>query len=353
MTVTVTFENAAQIKAGTTQVMYRGIEVGKVSKVSLASDDANVLVQLAIHNRQKKYLTTGTRFYLEGAAPDLSDPASLKAIIAGPTIEMRPGSGAPARSFVGISGKAPEHLAVAIPYRMIFDGPVGTLKVGAQVVLRGFNVGEVIEVGLSVDPADGNIRTAVDVALDPTRFHIERTASVGDDWTAMMNATLAALVQHKLRARLTQSQPLLGTPKIELAVVPDAPPAGLRTIGSEVQIPTVSGGDIGALLQAAGQFPLREIGNNIRAVTEHIAVLSASPQLKQSIAHMDRALMSLDKTLSEAGPKVAPTLQSIHDTVESLRRSQGISIRQSRQPEPSLAPARQRLTATCNRHCCM
>jgi paraquat-inducible protein B len=128
VSVTVTFENAAQMKADTTKVIYRGIMVGKVNKVSLAADGSKAVVELRIQDEDKSYLRSGTRFYLEGATLSLSDPASLKAIFAGPTIEMLPGGGKPARSFVGIVGEAPTPLAVEVPYRINFNGAVGALR---------------------------------------------------------------------------------------------------------------------------------------------------------------------------------------------------------------------------------
>jgi paraquat-inducible protein B len=321
VSVTVTFEDAAQMKADTTNVMYRGIRVGKVSDVSLAKDGSKVVVQLKIDDAEKKYLTTGTRFYLEGASPSLSDPASLKAIVAGPTIQMMPGGGVAARSFVGIAGEAPARLTVAIPYRVRFDGAVGDLKIGAPVTLRGFEVGEVTAIELSVDPRAGAILTAVSVALDPLRFHIEGAAPAAGDWTPVMNAALTSLVEHNLRARLSQSPPLVGSYQIELAMVPDAPPASLRVSDGVLEIPAAESSGIDHFMKAAGQFPIREIGDNVRTITEHIKTLVASPQLKDSIVQLDDALVQLDQTLREAGPKVAPTIQSVHDTVESLRHT--------------------------------
>jgi paraquat-inducible protein B len=321
VSVTVTFDDAAQMKADTTKVTYRGLVVGKVSDVSLAKDGLKVIVRLKIDDAERQYLTTGTRFYLEGANPSLSDPASLKAIIAGPTIQMMPGGGAAARSFVGIAGEAPARLSVAIPYRVRFEGAVGDLKVGASVTLRGFEVGEVTAVDLKVDPSAGTILTGVSVALDPLRFHIEGAAPPTGDWTPVMNAALTALVEHNLRARLSQSPPLVGSHQIELAMVPDAPPASLRVLDGVFEIPAAEGSGIDHLMKAAGAFPIREIGDNVRAITEHLKTLIASPQIEDSIVHIDDALVHLDRTLREAGPKVAPTIQSLHDTVDSLRHT--------------------------------
>jgi len=319
--VTVTFEDAAQMKADTTQVMYRGIQVGKVSEISLGKDGAKVITRLDINDRYKQYLNAGTRFYLEGAKPSLSDPASLKAIIAGPTIQMLPGGGSSTRQFVGITGEAPARLAVSIPYSVTFSGTAGDLKVGAPVTLHGFTVGEVSAVELSVDPIVGKVATEVRLVLDPLRFHILGAAPVSGNWTPVMNAALTALIQHDLRARLSQSPPLLGSRQIELATVPNAPPATLRATGQFTEIPSVQGDSIDTLVKAAGQLPIREIGDNVRAITQQVKTLVSSPKLNDSIAHLDDALLRLDQTLREAGPKVAPTLQSVHDTVDSLRHT--------------------------------
>jgi paraquat-inducible protein B len=317
--VTVTYDDAVQMEAGSTKVVYRGVTVGKVQSVELAADGTHAVVHLDIQRSAEKYLNAGTRFYLEGAKPSLSDPASLKAIVAGPTIQMVPGGGARARSFVGVSGRAPERLAVAIPYRIIFNGPAGELKPGDSVTLQGFTVGEVTDIELSINPEDGAIDTGVGIALDPLRFHIQGTAPAGGDWTSVMNATLHSLVQHDLRARLTQSPPLIGGREIELAVVPNAAPASLSTAGDLLQIPSVEGGGISQFVTAAGDVPIRQIGDNVRAITEQIKGLTSSPHLKSSIAHLDQALSQLDKTLKDAAPQVAPTLRSVRDTVDRLR----------------------------------
>lgn len=320
--VTVTFENAAQMKAGTTDVIYRGIVIGEVSGVSLAEDGSKAIARLRIHDEEKKYLRTGTRFYLEGAAVSLSDPGSLKAILAGPTIQMLPGGGMPSRSFVGIAGAAPMRLTVAIPYRINFDGAIGDLKAGAPITLRAFEVGEVLSVDMSIDSHDGSIQTTAEVALDPLRFHFKGVKSVAD-WTPVMNAALKSLVANHLRARLSQSPPLIGARQIELAMVPDAPPAGLEAADGLLEIPSVNDSGLDHLIKAAGQFPLQQIGNNVRAITEHIKTLSSSPHLQDSLVHLDAALKELDRTLRTAGPKVAPTLQSVQDTVERLKATAG------------------------------
>jgi paraquat-inducible protein B len=331
VSVTIRFDDAAHAKAGSTSVVYRGITIGKVSDVDLAVDGTHVILTVEIHDDEKKYLRAGTRFYLEGATISMSDPASLKAILAGPTIEMVPGDGPPSRSFTGIAGAAPEPLAEAVPFRVHFDGEGGDLNASAPVTLAGSKVGEVSSVEVGVDPDHGTVRTTVQLALDAARFHLEGRTS--GDPRARMNAAMTSLVANHLRARLAQSPPLIGARQIELALVPDAPPASLEVSGGIAEIPTTETSGIDHLMAAVGQFPLQQIGDNAREITEHIKALSAAPQLKDSVVHLNNALKQLDQTLRTAGPKVAPTLQSVQDTVKSLKGT-------ARELEETVASAR-------------
>ena len=321
VTATVTYERADGIKGGSTEVRYRGVKVGKVHSVSLNSDGSGVVVKLEIERSAERFLRSGTRFYLEGAQPSLSNPGSLKALIAGPTIQMFPGSGAPARSFQGIAGAAPEPMGVSVPYRVHFDAAVGALHPGSPVMLRGFKVGEVSAVDLSVDAAAGAIDTSALILLDPRAFHLTDSAAAPGSWPTALDEALSALVRHDLRAELTRSPPIIGKPVVELDTVEGAAAATLQRIGAYEVIPSVRQGGMARLMKEAEGVPIQQIGDNVRAITAQIRSLTASPKLKASIAHLDAALARLDRTLAEAGPKVAPTLQSVHETVDSLRRT--------------------------------
>ena len=322
--VSVTFDEAAGMKARDTKVTYRGLEIGKVTGVELTQDRKRVLAHLDIDKAAKDDLTAGTRFYLEGAQLSFSDPSSLKALVAGPSILMIAGTGAPSRHFSGTVGEPPEIFATTIPYVVKFDGNVGKVKQGAPVTLRGFTVGKVIHVDLTTDPQAGEITTSVTLALDPTRFHVEGLpdAVAVPDAAADegLTRTLAKLVDHGLRATLTQSPPLLGSEQVELVVAPRAPPAQLVTTGRYPEIPAESGG-LPELIAQLGQVPVAQIGTNVRAITEQIKRLTSSPQLRESLQHLDGTLAELERTVKAAGPQVAPALQSIRATTDSLRHT--------------------------------
>jgi paraquat-inducible protein B len=317
---TVVFDEAAGMDGGT-KVVQRGINVGTVRRVELAADGWHVIAELSLDKSIEQFLRSGTRFYLEGAHPSLTNLTSLKAIVTGPSIVLVAGPGGAARHFEGSMGPVRDSFAVSFPYLVKFGGPVGRLKAGSPVTLLGFTVGEVASVQLNTDAAAGRISAAVMVMLDPTRFHIQRNTAQVADWGGLMNVTIKELVQHGLRARLRQDPPLVGTPEITLEMTPYAGQRFLRAEGAYAEIPVKEGGGLEQLLSQAGQLPIGAIGDNVRALTEHLKILASSPHLKDSIERLDHTLAELDKTVQEAAPQIPPTLDSVHQTVDSLRNT--------------------------------
>ena len=317
--VTVVYNDAAGMHAGDTRVMYHGVEVGMVTSVALASDDWHVIVHLDIDRQLAPKIASGTRFVLEGAHPSFADLSSLRALIAGPTIVMVPGPGKPALRFIGTEGGPHLTLAVSLPYLVSFDGAVGQLKPDAPVKLRGFTVGEVTSIGLSVDPQTGQIATPVLLALDPTRFHLTGPPPSDGNWKPIMDATLAKLIGEGLRASLTRAVPLVGGEQVELAVVPGAQQARLDTSGQYAQIPAAESGGLERLPAEISSLPLTQIADNLRTITAQVRSLTSSPQLRDSIARLDATLRALERISNQAGPQVAPTLREVRMTVASLR----------------------------------
>lgn len=297
-----------------TVVTYRGIQVGKVEDVHLSKDQSHVVAHIQIDDSASGDLKTGTIFYLENATPTLSDLSSLKSIISGPSIVMVPGGGARIDHFRGRTGNPPETLAVPVRYTVHFHGDVGALKPGDAVTLRGFNVGRIVSIRLRADSQAGTIATPVVLALDAARFHL----SGQGDLKTQMNVLMQALIQKGLRARLAQSPPLIGGEQVTLEMVPDAPPPAAPPPGDYPEIPATEGGGIDAFVTKVGQLPIAQIGNNVRAITQHVETLVSSPQLSQSIAHLNRSLAEIDKVVHQAGPQVAPAIKDLRKTASEI-----------------------------------
>ena len=233
---------------------------------------------------------------------------------------MVPGIGEPTREFAGIDGAPPLPLAVSVPYRVTFDGDAGGLKSGSPVTLHGFTVGEVKSTQLATDPKTGTITTPVLLALDPTRFHFAGGGSSDGNWRKLLDATLAKLIGQGMRARLTQSPPLIGAQQVALDMTADKGNATLAMGEEYPEIPAASsGGGIESVVDQLGNLPVAQIGDNVKAITDHIDTLVSGPQLKDTIDHLDQSVAVLDRTLQAVGPQIGPTIKSLHETVVTLR----------------------------------
>jgi paraquat-inducible protein B len=321
--ITIEFKTAQGLQANQSQVTFRGLDVGKVTKVTLM-DDGRIKADVSVDASVEKYLNQGTEFWLEGAAPSLSDPASIITSITGDVVVMEPGTGKPARHFVGLDRRPAlegPHGPLA-DYSLAFSGAVGELKPGAPVTLRGFTVGEVERVGFSYDPQTDRLATPVTVALDPSRFHIAgaHVASKLDAQRAL-DPVLAKLVDDGLRAELTQNPPLVGSYQVTLRFVQGAGTTALDNGHTPPQIPTAGAGGVGSIVAQVNALPIRQIAQNVLAVTNRLRVLASSPKLTDSLNHLDSTLATLDRTTAKSGPQVTKLIQTLHQTADDLQQT--------------------------------
>ena len=447
VTVTLTVPTADGVRTGDTHVTYNGLEIGSVSGIALAPDGRNIDLTLRIDAAQRSLLRTGTRMWVVGANPSITNIASLRAAVAGPSIGVAPGPGEPARHFtaipdapvippgtpgrmvrlvaddlvsitpgtsiythgvqvgsitairpletggfevegfvrapfaglvtrsshfwdanafqitrtagglqarltspaiaalggvlfetpVGAVDRSPApsgarfHLypdsgsaaAAAVGpetlYQIDLAGDVGGLQPGAPVLLRGYTVGRVVEARFLFDPSAGVIRTPVTIALDGTRLHVSPTR-------AEVDTLVARLAERGLRASLTQSPPLVGAYLVTLE--PGAGrPTRLRPGSPYPWLPAAPANDLagtaGRILAKVDALPLAQIGGNLRAITANLSRLTGSPELNDSLHHLDAALTTLDRTAQQAGPKVGPLIDSLRQTADQAQAAAG------------------------------
>jgi paraquat-inducible protein B len=143
----IVFGSGAGAAPGDTKVVYRGVQVGHVVKVSIDKDGHSVDVTVRIEGRLRKQLNTSTVFWIEGATFSLTDLASIKAAVAGVTIDMASGNGGqPQRRFIGLDSPPvvlPD--AKGTPFWLKSDN-LGPIQKGSTIIYRGMQVGKVAEV---------------------------------------------------------------------------------------------------------------------------------------------------------------------------------------------------------------
>lgn len=326
--ITIVFDNAYGMKADDTEISLHGVKVGEVRGVALDPDGRHVDVTAEIRRSAQPYLRSGTRFWVEGAHFDFSDPSSAKALIGGPEIVMQPGPGASIRHFDG-SDRRYALSAAAVKYVIRFSGAVGQLDAGAPVRLRGFRVGEVTDVSLHYDARTGTLDTPVQIELDATKLGLaDNVKPPAGNWRGAVDDMLRHLIATGMRARLSQDPPLVGSRVVTLDFVSGAPSATLAVRDGQTQIPSMPSGDIDAIVAQAGDImskadrvmtkidalPIAQTGDDIRRIAGRIRALSSSPRIADSLDHLDRSVAQVDRTLSEVSPQIGPLVTQLRQT---------------------------------------
>lgn len=165
--VVVTFSAAADAKPGDTQVVYKGLSVGRVTRVQLSKDRRHVDMTLRMSPQTKPLLNEGTVFWLVGAKPSLTDISSVKAALAGVSISLAPGEGRQTRRFEGLD--LPPVVAPGTPGRTfsLVSRSVTGAQPGASVFYHGHEVGKITAQSLQ---AQNDFLTRVFVQAPYDRF---------------------------------------------------------------------------------------------------------------------------------------------------------------------------------------
>ena len=319
--ITISFPDAHGMKVNNTDVVYRGTNVGQVTEVKLNDNGTAAIVTASIDEAAIKFLRKGTRFWLRGANPSLSNPQSLGAILSGPTIVMDPGTGAKTTHFIGLERKpiGPGTNSQPVLYEVSLSGAVGSLKTGDPVALDGFTIGEVHSTGFSYDARTGEIATPATLEIYPSLLHIHGTAS--PDSPAALQSAIETLIGQGLRARLERDPPLVGSYSVSLEMVPGAPAATLAMVDGLPQIPSAPGGGLNTIVDRFKKVPIEQIGQNVLDITHHVDGIVSSPQLKDAVREADAALKQIRQMTSKAGPQITAATKSLRKAADDLDRT--------------------------------
>jgi paraquat-inducible protein B len=241
-------------------------------------------------------------------------------------------------------------LGPPISYEIAFKGSAGDLADGGKVTLLGVKIGEVRDVKLVLPDSDVP-STLATIVIFPAELNVDRSeAKEADAWRKASDEALSKLLAQGFRARLVQSPPLIGSRAI--ALVPDTDARG-GTLGVEGRFPripsAVSTGDTEQLLSQANdilgkinQIPFAEIGQQLNGLTTHLDDVTGSPEVKDSIAHLDSTLRQIDKTI---GPLIAHLDKSVGQLGSAATAASGVLGGAGANQDQSLAEAIRQIDA--------
>ncbi|MGH7211232.1 MAG: intermembrane transport protein PqiB, partial [Acetobacteraceae bacterium] len=297
-----------------TALYYRDLQVGVVQSTTLEPGGRSFAIQAFIGAPFDGLVHTDTRFWDAGAAqltmvnggPRLQ-MHSVPALFEGAVAFETPDQGAPRAKSETHFPLFPSRDAAtdapgpgALDYRVVFPAPDGGVSEGGAVQLDGKRVGSVRRAALRYQPSSGRLQEEVTVALTPSRVDLPAGQSWQSDPRPQMDAMLRRLIAQGLRAEIGSSVPVVGGKIVTLAFVPGAAAAELGS-GPVPLIPTGPSNDItGIMKSVAGvaakvqALPLDQIAADLQRASAHIATLTASPALEQSVARLDATLANAE-----------------------------------------------------------
>jgi paraquat-inducible protein B len=173
--VSVRFENAEGLEAGTTKVKYKNVDVGVVENVRLLPDLSGVVMRAAMSRDAAPHLRQGTRFWIVRPRLSAGGVSGLGTLVSGAYVEMDPGTGSPQRDFVGLETPPVVRANVAGSEYVLTAERLGSLTPGSPVSYRGLVAGEVLGYELAGDQRSVDIYVFVRepynrLVRDDTRF---------------------------------------------------------------------------------------------------------------------------------------------------------------------------------------
>jgi paraquat-inducible protein B len=194
--VTIRFAHGDGITAGD-PVTFRGVRVGEVKQVGLDQGLGSVVVRIELAPDAAGLAVEGSRFWIVHPEVSLTRVSGLDTLLGPRYIAVEPGTGQPAREFMGLDRSPEEARAPASQgLEVAIQAPrLGSLGIGSAIAYRGVKVGSVTGYQLS-----GDARTVELIGMiEPEFAHLVRVNSkfwdagrIGLDWGILSGVTVKA-----------------------------------------------------------------------------------------------------------------------------------------------------------------
>ena len=215
-----------------------------------------------------------------------------------------------------------------LPYVLFFDSSVEGLNVGAPVIFRGVQVGQVTEVSALADPTTFNIVIRVQIELVRG---VVRLSGSGQGFKDQHQA-VEALVQKGVRASLRMQSFVSGLLYLALDFYPGTPIKRLGLDPTYPELPTIPSemDQLKSTLQQAmaelKKLPLEALFSEVFGLLKRANALLELPELKQALVALHDVMTDARQLLRHAddqvvslGPKLAGTAEIASKALETLR----------------------------------
>jgi paraquat-inducible protein B len=161
--IRLSFQTAQGLEAGKTQVRYKNVVIGKVSKIMLSPDRSHVIVAVNLDKSAESFATADTRFWVVRPRIGLGGVSGIDTLLSGAFIGADVGaSKEPKSDFKGLeTPPGVTHGAPGKTFRLHSDD-LGSLDIGSPVYFRRIQVGRVVSYQLDTDGKGVSLQVFVD-----------------------------------------------------------------------------------------------------------------------------------------------------------------------------------------------
>ncbi|MCP1417102.1 paraquat-inducible protein B [Pseudomonas laurylsulfativorans] len=170
--IQVRFESGEGIQANKTEVVYKGMPVGKVKSLKLDDEGSakGVIASIEMNKDVEPYLRTSTRFWLVKPSVTLAGITGLETLVSGNYVAISPGEGEPVRKFKALAQEPPLSDAQPGLHLTIKADRLGSLNRGSPVFYKQIKVGQIKSYVLSEDQSTVELK----VFIEPTYAKLVR-----------------------------------------------------------------------------------------------------------------------------------------------------------------------------------
>jgi paraquat-inducible protein B len=214
-----------------------------------------------------------------------------------------------------------------VPYVLFFGGSVQGLNVGAPVVFRGVQVGQVAKVEALYYPKETTIHIKVIIEVTRGVIHLPEGFMLDSQQKAV-----ELLVQHGLRASLQMQSFVTGLMYVNLDFHPNTPIKQLGLDPTYIELPTVPSeteqmlATVQQTLAELGKLPLEAVITELLGVFKRANALLDVPGLKHGLESLDdvttaatHVLRNADGQLASLGTKASGAAETARATLETAR----------------------------------
>jgi paraquat-inducible protein B len=160
-TITIAFSDGDGVKAGQTEIRYRGVPIGEVQEIDLGRDQKHVVVTARLRRSAASIAREGSVFWIVRPQVGPASITGLSTVLTGPYIQVQPGTGTERTTFTGVDHPSPTLDRHGLRV-ILATAHLASVRNGSPIYYRGIQVGTIVDAELSRDATAAHVNAFIE-----------------------------------------------------------------------------------------------------------------------------------------------------------------------------------------------